>query len=340
VTGRRAGGFATTTGGVKVAYPLRAADVKARERRNSLPIHGYTGSNGGGKTMCAVYDSLPTLAAGRPVVSTCRILDPTTGEPHPLWVPLDDFRLLLELSFCDVILDEVTGVASSRDSAGMPSAVLNHLMQLRKGDVTIRWTTPNWKRADVGIREVTQGLTTCIGFIPEDKRIVTDDGLVRRWKPRRSFLWRTYDARKFDEWSTAKERSSSKQHRIRPVARQLIWGPGAPVRDCYDTYENALTLGVVSEAGLCMDCGGKRQPRKCGCSPGAAIADPSAGMLRWREVDAGRRRPVQPAGVAAEDLPVQGTSSSPLTEDLPALPVLFEETDDTPAVLVEPAASR
>lgn len=128
-----------------VRVPLRAADVRARNRRNGFAIHAYTGSNGGGKTMAAVYDSLPSLAAGRPIVSTCRILDPTTGEPHPLWVPLDDFRVLLELEYCDVILDEVTGVASSRDSAGMPSLVLNHLMQLRKGDVTVRWTTPNWR---------------------------------------------------------------------------------------------------------------------------------------------------------------------------------------------------
>lgn len=139
-----------TTSGARLRTPLKPADIRARARRNGFPIHGYTGSNGGGKTMCAVFDSLPTLAAGRPVVSTCRILDPTTGKPHPLWVPLDDFRLLLELEHCDVILDEVTGVASSRDAMGLPSAVLNHLMQLRKADVTLRWTTPNWVGAPSG----------------------------------------------------------------------------------------------------------------------------------------------------------------------------------------------
>lgn len=240
--------------------------------------------------MCAVFDSLPALAAGRPIVSTCRILDPVTGEPHPLWVPLDDYRLLLELSHCDVILDEVTGVASSRASSSMPHSVTNALMQLRKDDVTIRWTTPNWKRADTAIREVTQAITTCQGMVPSERVIVAEDGLERRWRERRLFLWRTYDAKNFDEWSTAKERSPSRQHRIKPVARQVMWGPGLLARECYDTYEHALSLGVVSEGGMCMDCGGSRRPKTCACAKeGRPIKDASAGMLRWREIDAARR---------------------------------------------------
>jgi hypothetical protein len=332
-----------TTSGARLAEPFTAARVPARQRRTGFAIRGYTGSNGGGKTMCAVYDALPTLASGRPIVSTCRILDPATGEPHPLWVPLDDFRLLLELDHCDVILDEVTGVASSRDSAGMPSAVLNHLMQLRKADVFVSWTTPNWKRADIGIREVTQALTTCIGLAPTNVKVLAADGLERRWRPRRGFLWRTYDAQKFDEWSTAKERSSSKQHRIRPVARQLLWGPGAIVRDCYDTYENALTLGVVSDSGLCMDCGAKRTPKKCSCQPGAVQHDASPGMLRWRGVDAARRGEGSPLAeafraradrdelqqvVGRRRLDVRAAASEGF---------LIPETDDTPGVVVETA---
>lgn len=323
-----------STSGARLSEPFTTAKVKARERRNSFTIHGYTGSNGGGKTMAAVYDSLPALAAGRPVVSTCRILDPATGEPHPLWVPLDDFRLLLDLSYCDVILDEVTGVASSRDSAGMPSAVLNRLMQLRKGDVTIRWTTPNWKRADTGIREVTQGLTTAVGLMPANVVSTSEDGMVRRWRPRRLFVWRTYDARNFDEWTTAKERSKTSTYRIRPVAQQVLWGPGALVRDCYDTYEHALSLGVVSDAGLCMDCGGGRTKRKCLCKPGEHVdRDMSEGMRRWLEVDAARRRPA-PAPVLEVPVPL-GAQDTGAPEQ-----VLIPETDDTPGVVVDLATAR
>lgn len=334
-----------TDSGLRISEPFKTAKVKARGKRNAFSIHAYTGSNGGGKTMAAVFDALPALAAGRPVVSTCRILDPATGEPHPLWVPLDDFRMLAiggGLGWCEVILDEVTGVASSRDSAGMPSAVLNNLQQLRKDDVTIRWTTPNWRRADTAIREVTQGLTTCVGLMPREDAVVSEDGLERRWKQRRLFVWRTYDAKMFDEWSATRERSTQKQHRLRPVARQAFWGPGHLVQSMYDTYEHALTLGVVSDAGMCMDCGGKRSPRRCSCPDHGAGADllpllaadgtcsacsrkrkasatcdctpevdhrPSLGMLRWREVDARRRR------------------------------VLLPETDDTPSVVVETNAA-
>lgn len=296
--------------GRPVSEPFRTSPSKPRRIRNGFSIHAYTGSNGGGKTMCAVYDSLPALAAGRPIVSTCRILDPTTGEPHPLWVPLDDFRVLLELSYCDVIMDEVTGVASSRASASMPHAVTNHLQQLRKGDTTVRWTTPNWKRADTAIREVTQGLTTCVGVVKSTQTVESEDGLTRRWQQRRGFVWRTYDAKNFDEWSANRERGTQRSTRLKPVARQFMWGPGLLAREMYDTYEHALTLGVVSDAGLCMDCGGARSARRCACakSEDGPVSDPSVGMLRWREVDAARRRRV--------------------VVELP-------ETDDTPGVAVE-----
>jgi hypothetical protein len=294
-----------------VSEPFQTAPVRARSVRRGYEIHAYVGSNGGGKSMAAVYDSLPSLAMGRPIVSTVRILDPATGEPHPLWVPLDDFRVLLEVERADVIMDEVTGVASSRESAGMPAAVANHLMQLRRRDVSLRWTAPNWKRADTLIREVSRGITTCVGFAPEPAPKV--DGQDRLWRSRRGFMWRTYDAKNFDEWSTAKERSSSKSHRIKPAARQMVWCPGLIARSAYDTFDAVLTLGAVSDAGLCMDCGGKRRAKSCSCKDDSPVRDPSAGMLLWRE----RWSHLRAVG-PSEDL---------------AVPVLLPETDETPAVL-------
>lgn len=279
---------------MRYADTLRVAPVKARRRRRSFPIHAYIGANGGGKSLAAVYDTLPTLAAGRPVVSTVRFLDPLTGEPHPLWVPLDDFRTLLEVEFCDVILDEVTGVASSRESAGMPAAVANHLVQLRRRDIALRWTAPSWKRADTIIRECSQGVTLCMGFIPEP--VKSDDG-ERLWSSKRLFYWRTYDAAAFDEWST------HRKEKVRPSARQLFWRPGSMATDAYDTFDAVLTLGTVTDAGLCMECGGHRQRTRCGCERPAARPRP---------------RPVSGRGTR----------------------FLIPETDDTPAVVVEtPAAS-
>ncbi|MFT4287433.1 hypothetical protein [Nocardioides sp.] len=262
--------------------------------RRGFPIHAYIGANGGGKSLAAVYDTLPTLAAGRPVLSTVRILDPATGEPHPLWQPLDDYRTLLEAEFCDVILDEVTGVASSRESAGMPAAVANHLVQLRRRDIALRWTAPSWKRADTIIRECSQGVTLCMGFVPEP---VKDKGGDRLWRSRRLFYWRTYDAATFDEWTTFKK------EKIKPVARQLMWRPGSMAEAAYDTFDAVLSLGVVTDAGTCMECGGHRRRASCTCEP--------------RKTESRQRRIVG-----------DSTVTDPLT-------IVIPETDDTPSVAVE-----
>ena len=98
--------------------------------RRGYPIHAYLGTgNGSGKTLLMVHDSLPSLEAGRPVLSTVRLLDyknprqcddPTCtfpGHPnhqaaHPLYIPFKDYQQLLDARDCDVLMDEVTGVAS------------------------------------------------------------------------------------------------------------------------------------------------------------------------------------------------------------------------------------
>lgn len=231
---------------------------KASLRRRSYPIHAYIGANGGGKSLAAVYDSLPTLAAGRFVVSTVRILDPETGAPHPLWIPLDSYRMMLDAERCDLILDEVTGVASSRESMGMPPAIANRLVQLRRQDVALRWTAPAWARSDRIIRECSQAVTLCMGFRGE--QIADADG-DRMWSSKRLFFWRTYEASQFDEWTTYRK------ERIKPVARQLFRRPGSIAERSYDTFDAVLSLGAVTEGGSCMECGGSRPRPKCTCAP-------------------------------------------------------------------------
>lgn len=231
---------------------------KASRRRRSYPIHAYIGANGGGKSLAAVYDSLPTLAAGRYVVSTVRILDPATGLPHPLWIPLDSYKMMLDAERCDLILDEVTGVASSRESMGMPPAIANRLVQLRRQDVALRWTAPAWARSDRIIRECSQAVTLCMGFMGEH---VSDDDGDRMWTAKRLFLWRTYDAATFDEWTTFRK------EKIKPVARQLFRRKGSIAERSYDTFDAVLSLGAVTEGGTCMDCGGSRRRPQCSCPP-------------------------------------------------------------------------
>lgn len=229
---------------------------RARRVRRGYPIHAYIGANGGGKSLAAVFDSLPDLAAGRHVVSTVRILDPATGEPHPLWVPLDSYRQILDAEKCRMLLDEVTGVASSRESLGMPPAIANMLVQLRRRDVSLAWTAPAWSRSDRIIRECTQAVTVCSGFLGETIR--SDDG-ERLWKAKRLFVWRTYDATTFDEWS------AHRRETLRPQARQFFWRPGSEAEASYDTFDAVLSLGEVTESGQCLDCGGHRRRPACVC---------------------------------------------------------------------------
>lgn len=222
-----------------------------------------------------VYDTLPTLASGRRVLSTVRLLDfhnprPCVGcddpghdaghmQAHPAYVPFRDWEQLLEAESCDVLMDEVTGVASSRESAGLPAAVANRLVQLRRKDVVVRWTAPSWARADKIIRECSQLAVHCTGYLAV--RNVAEDGTQRQWRQRRLFRWRGFDADAFDEFTAGKKEALSTENRA------WHWGPGSAVFDAYDTYDAVSVIGTVSDAGRCYRCGGRRTIPACKCGP-------------------------------------------------------------------------
>lgn len=258
---------------------------KARSKRRVWPIHAYVGPNGGGKSCAMVWDTLPTLAAGREVLSTVRLLDldrpgpcdgtqqdgavpcticrqeELTGEPyphkqaHPGWVPLVDWQQLLDARGVDVLLDEVTGVASSRESAGLPAAVANKLVQLRRADVVVRWSAPAWARADKIIRECSQAVTFCTGHW--SKAVEGDEH--RQWRQRRLFRWRTFDATLFDDFTAGKRENLSVE------GNDWHWGPSSPAFHAYDTYDAVSTVGTVTDAGRCYRCGGRRSIPTCKC---------------------------------------------------------------------------
>lgn len=252
---------------------------KAAARR-AFAIHAYVGANGGGKTLAMVHDTLETLRAGRPVLSTVQLTDWRAVRAcpggracddevshdgplgphraaHPLYVPFRDYRQLLAFEGGDVLMDEVTGVASARESAGLPVQVVNFLVQLRRRDVLLRWTAPSWLRADKVIREVTQAVTDCAGYAAVTAR--RDDGTARLWRDRRLCRWETFDAFEFDEFSTHRRQTT------RPLVRQWLWRPGSMAERAYDTLDPVLALGTATEAGMCMVCGGKRALPRCDC---------------------------------------------------------------------------
>lgn len=256
-------------------------NVRKRRQRRGFPIMGYVGANGGGKTAAMVWDTLPTLAAGRPVLSTVRLLDwenprlcddETCGHmdhefgvavnhmaAHPGYVRFDAWDQLLDFRRGDVLMDEVTGVASSRESHSMPAIVANLLVQMRRADIVIRWSAPKWSRADKIIRECSLGATHCRGFFPV--RIDGEDGEERAWRARRMFSWRTYDAADFDDFSDGKREA------VDNVLADWHWGPKSPVFQAYDTFDAVSVIGTVSETGTCYRCGGTRARPKCSCEP-------------------------------------------------------------------------
>lgn len=296
--------------------------TSGRTIRRGYPIHGYVGPNGGGKSTAAIWDTLPSLAAGRPVLSTVRLVDYDNPRPcddsacahpehdkaeagtpvkhlasHPCWIPWTNWRQLLEVEHCDVLADEVTGVASSRDSQSMPAQVANALVQLRRRDVTFRWTAPSWSRADLIIRECSQATTFCRGYLPVSVPVGEGEE-DRAWRHRRLFKWVTYDAAEVDEMT------QGKREKMKPWVFDLHWGPGSPAFAAFDTFDAVSSIGQVSDHGRCMTCGGRRSVPACSCSDYVAPA-------RQRSAVGAARGPRSRGGAAAAgDADVSGGGSA------------------------------
>ncbi len=278
-----------------------------RDGRRGIPISAYVGPNGGGKSLAMVHDTLPTLegirwecenpahehtAAGvtagtRRVLSTVQLLetievgaqppvedgevldglsvaaDGLVSVQHPLCDLLRSWRQLVRAEHCDVLLDEITGSAGSRGYGSLPPQMVQLFVQLRRRDVILRYTTPNWGRTDVVLREVTQAVTTCKGFFWE-----RTPGLL--WPSKRLFRWATYDAADWEEMSM------QKVAKTKPLQVGWYWRPGRPAMLAYSTRDAVTTLDHVSEAGLCIECGGTRAKAKCTCAT-SGLPGPAAG---------------------------------------------------------------
>jgi len=260
---------------------------KAREFRRSKAIRGAVGPNGTGKSTVAVWDLLPSLDAGRPVLSTARLLDyrnprpceefdcpwpghPEHGQAHPAWVPLTDWRQLIGgeghpvFRDGDVFLDEIAGAASSRESGSLPFQVARDLQQLRKRNVTLTYTGPAFARVEKIIRETTQLITFCSGMFPTTIR---DDSQATAWKRNRLLRWRSFDAADVEK-VTAKEatdRDAAGRASVKPVVTQYFKVGDSDAARAFDTFDYVLSLGWANESGMCLSCGGRRVVPRCDC---------------------------------------------------------------------------
>ena len=261
--------------------------VPVREWRSRIPIHGYIGANGAGKTMCMVFDTMLEPDFGRSVLSTVRLTDFRNPRPcegfrinpegkaiecdiesndhsthlvaHPFYSPLTKFIQLFEAGDNSTVLfDEISSSFSARSSMSLPSAVLKKIKQLRKGDSIVRYTCPSYMDADVALRRVTQGVTMCSSFVGVDVP-------GRLWRAHKLFRHLTYDAQKLNDLDGNDRAQDKEAKKIRAERFGMVWGPRCGAFQAYDTYWTASELGWVDESGKCIRCGGSRPSRKCKC---------------------------------------------------------------------------
>jgi hypothetical protein len=230
------------------------------------PITAAVGKNGSGKTLALVERVIiPCMSKGMPVLSNVRVfaspndrdLPNDEREPHPLWVPLVDPEQLVGPKGMCVVVDEIQSAFSSRESSSMPAAVLNDLMQLRKGDNVIAWSAPSWKRADIVLREVTLELILCSGHRP---KMVPD----KVWPQNRVMRWRYFDAQDFEEFNVGAAKSSRRDS-IRPRSSRWYWRSRHVAQHLYDTYEPVERMSHADEYGVCVRCHGTRRRPACSC---------------------------------------------------------------------------
>lgn len=238
------------------------------EWRSKWPISAYCGANGSGKTLLMVADTLPALLHGRHVLSTVRLVDylnprvceetdcayplhPFHGAPHPAWIPLTNLNQLVDAEHCEILLDEVTGIASSRESMSLPAPVANMLVQLRRRDCKLRWSSPAWSRADRVIRECTQVVTLSRGWLSRNVE-------GQSWRSASMISWKTLDARDFDDLTDGrKEKTSSLRKGLAKVDK-------LEARNFYNTLDSVLAASLP-DGGRCVVCGGRKSVPACHC---------------------------------------------------------------------------
>lgn len=178
---------------------------------------------------------------------------------HPYYIPFRSYAQLRDAVDCDVIADEVTGFASSRESTNMPPEIANLLVQLRRRNLTLSWTTPAWGRADKIIREVTQ-LVTLMSARFGVRRAPAPGEAPRLWKDNRLLIARSYDP------STMEEFEAHRAEFLPVEIRGFYWRPHSLMERAYDTLDAVSALGWADVAGgACLNCGGKRSISKCSC---------------------------------------------------------------------------
>jgi hypothetical protein len=263
---------------------------RAFARIRQSPIRGFFGLNGSGKSWGMVASILPDLEAGRPCLSTVRLLDylnPRDCEldedtcddwaqhtavdhmgnfvghkhPHPLYVPLRNWVQVLEFKRGNILLDEITGVADSNSSSSLPPAVANKLPQLRRDEVALSYTSIDFMRTNIRIREMTRTINMCSSYLPST--VYGPDGEALLWKQRKLSKIQTYDAAnlKGDIGDNYSEKLAESH-----IQTAWHWIPSSHAGNAYSTMDQVLHVGSLGDSGRCVYCDGTRRAQECSCA--------------------------------------------------------------------------
>ena len=213
------------------------------------------------------YGPNAVFSGWRTVLSTVEFLDSETGLRHPRYTRLRDWIQVLEAEHAFLFFDEISGVAGSRESMGMPVDVQNILNQMRRKDCVLVWTAPSWARADSIIRSCTKLIVQTSGHVKDYGRgSRSSDKAPKAWIPNRLFRWRAFDGDKVDDWNKSKANQDAKHTTpLRAMFVLWYWGPGSRPFSSYSTMGEVTRVGVVLDGGRCSGCGGRKAVPLCKC---------------------------------------------------------------------------
>lgn len=272
-----------------------AGSLRATHARRGPGVMAYVGPNGGGKTLCAVQDTLPALIAGKPVWSNTPLIDPRTGFPFASYRQIEHADQLLEIDGgAEVILDEIATVANSRESQRLDPRFQIAFQQLRKRGAVVRWTAPDFARADLIFREVTQSITECRGHYTDRRSALDQWGLPDPWAPKRLFRRATYEALEFAQWSAGKRDAAKPEVVEWCYPKKMKMDP----RQAYRTLQGVDKVAGILVDGNCAHCGKKVRAEYC---KGHTL-DEVEEMRREREAQPQLTAPAHRAA-DAEDVP-------------------------------------
>lgn len=257
---------------------------------SAFPIVGFVGANGGGKTLAMVETlALPAIEKGLPIAANFG-LHYERFVPLRSWGDFLDFKRTTDPGL--ILLDEVSSWVPSREAQKLPAVILAELNQLRKHRKQLGWAGPAWGRCDKGLREVTQAVCWCKGFLGDvwerepgqyrfprsGKRVrsIIGDPSVRGskkgahlrvegWPNRRLFQWRWYDPMDLPSESIDGQALNSPPSDVKAKDARLYWRPGGRAQFVYDSTEPVLALAHFDDSGACVKCGGQRRRLECGC---------------------------------------------------------------------------